>query len=95
MIYVLCMEIAQHGEALPQAPQADGEASAPTKYRARGMQIGRWRARYLPSNSPNGFGHDEGDATSRSLVELALLYEAGVAKSLRLVLGRHSLWLFW
>lgn len=81
--------------AEPAEDTAIGHAADTKQDRVRGFQVGRLRLRYMPSTSPHGFGHHEGDVVARPLFEVSLLYQEGRAMSLRAISGRHSLWLFW
>lgn len=89
------MTVSDKAELASGSPQQNDNPNDANGRRVRGMQLGRFRLRYLPTKSPHGFGHDEGDVVARSLIELAVLYEHGRSTSVRLVVGSHSLWLFW
>lgn len=59
-----------------------------------------WRLTYIRSDTPTGWGHDEGDVLAQSVFSLVKLKEklphasgALLTAGWRLVVGRHSLWL--
>ena len=61
---------------------------------ARGFSIGRLRVRCLKSAVQMGWGHDEGDSTSRTLFELSNIYEGNRRSATRIIVGRYSIWFF-
>lgn len=65
---------------------------SPRPLNARGFNVGRYRVRHLASI--DGWGHDEGDSTTRALLEVSRIYERGRYSALRIVIGQHSIWIF-
>lgn len=80
------------GEMSPAHPLEPNPARAGE--RVRGFRLGRINVRYLKSGRAQGWGHDEGDCTSRTMLSLSFIYEADRCSAFRVVAGRHSLWFF-
>lgn len=85
-------------EHLDEAASADVAAGAasvsPSHPTARGFNFGRLRVRHLKSTMQMGWGHDEGDAASRTLFALSNIYEGDRRTAFRIIAGRHSIWFF-
>ena len=76
------------------AAEAAQASVGPAHPQAAGFNIGRLRVRYLKSSMEMGWGHDEGDSTSRTLFEMSNIYEGERRTAFRLLAGKHSLWFF-
>lgn len=59
---------------------------------ARGFAFGKYAVAYL--HADKGWGHQEGSAVSKPLLALDRLYSNMRLSALRLVAGKHSIWLF-
>lgn len=49
---------------------------------------------YLRAVTPKGWGHQEGELFAHALVSVATLTAPGQAQAVRIVVGRHSFWIF-
>lgn len=78
------------GQPSKPAPGAVVAAEMPG---VRAFNIWGLRVRHLVSKE-DGWGHDEGDSTSRTIFEISNIYENGRRSAVRIIVGRHSIWVF-
>lgn len=77
-------------QATEQTPSATDAAEIRG---VRAFNIWGLRVRHLASKE-QGWGHDEGDSTSRTIFEISNIYENGRRSAVRIIVGRHSIWFF-
>lgn len=76
------------------------EVPAAPKRQYPGVNILGWRISYIRSEIATGWGNHEGDVLSRTLFDIAALYEPIQMQDsqlppkmgYRIILGRHSFW---
>lgn len=79
---------------------SDNTNATPAHTPGHGFRLGRLVVRYIRSDEPTGWGHNEGDVTTATLFAVDVLHpnlgqRYGRANGIRIIARRHSLWLLW